>query len=414
VDQADVACVEEAVAAAKACRPDLDPDLLDFLRDLLLLRVPGAAEGELAMRFQQLTGPVMAKGVEDTAFYRFNRLVALNEVGGDPGTFAVSLEEFHRACEATAARWPRTMLATSTHDTKRGEDVRARLALLSEIPGEWAAAVRRWAMRNERHRKDGQPDRNAEYLFYQTLVGAWPLEGGRAWTYMEKVAREAKAHTSWTAPNEAYEDALRAFVEGALADAGFVADVETFVAPLVGPGRINSLAQTLLKLTAPGVPDLYQGTELWTLTLVDPDNRRPVDYALRRRLLGELDALAPGAMLARSDEGLPKLWVVRQSLALRRRRPDLFGPGRAYRALAAAGRRAEHVVAFGRGEGAITVTPRLVLTLRGDWEDTTIEIPRGRWTNVLTREGLEGGVMRVEDLLARFPVALLERDEAPA
>jgi (1->4)-alpha-D-glucan 1-alpha-D-glucosylmutase len=408
VHNADVRTVEDAIAAAKAHRSDLD-DLLDFLRDILLLRVRGPAETELAMRFQQLTGPVMAKGVEDTAFYRFHRLVALNEVGGDPGALGVSVDAFHRACADTAARWPLTMLATSTHDTKRGEDVRARLALLSEIPGEWATAVRRWAARNARYRRGEWPDRNAEYLCYQTLVGAWPLEVDRARAYMEKAAREAKVHTSWTDRNEAYEAALGTFVERALADADFVADLDAFVAPLVAPGRTNALAQTVLKLTAPGVPDLYQGTELWTLTLVDPDNRRPVDYELRRRLLRELAALTPEAILARSDEGLPKLWVIRQALGLRRRRPELFGPAGTYRALWAAGRRADHVVAFCRGDGAITVVPRLVLTLAGDWQDTTVDIPSGRWEHVLTGDRLEGGLVPLAGLLARFPVALLER-----
>jgi (1->4)-alpha-D-glucan 1-alpha-D-glucosylmutase len=301
------------------------------------------------------------------------------------------------------------MLATSTHDTKRGEDVRARLALLSEIPGEWAAAVRRWAARNARYRRGEWPDRNAEYLCYQTLVGAWPLEVERARAYMEKAAREAKVHTSWTNRNEAYEAALATFVERALADADFVADLDAFVAPMVAPGRINALAQTALKLTAPGVPDLYQGTELWTLTLVDPDNRRPVDYGLRRRLLREVAELSPAAILARSDEGLPKLWVIRQALGLRRRRPELFGPAGAYRALSPAGRRADHVVAFCRGDGAITVVPRLVLTLAGDWQDTTVAIPSGLWEHALTGDRLEGGMLPLASLLARYPVALLER-----
>jgi (1->4)-alpha-D-glucan 1-alpha-D-glucosylmutase len=412
VDEADVREVDRAIAAAKAHRPE-SGDLLDFLRDILLLRVRGPAATELAMRFQQLTGPVMAKSIEDTAFYRFNRLVALNEVGSDPGVFGVSVEAFHRACAAAATRWPRTMLATSTHDTKRSEDVRARLCLLSESPGPWAAAVRRWAARNERHRRGEWPDRNAEYLFYQTLVGAWPLGIERARAYMQKAAREAKLHTSWTTPNQGYEAALAAFVEGTLADPAFLADVEAFVAPLLAPSRVNALAQTLLKLSAPGVPDLYQGTELWTLTLVDPDNRGPVDYDLRRRLLRALEGLTPEEILARSDEGLPKLWVVRQALALRRRCPRLFGPAGTYRALAAAGRRADHVVAFCRGEGAVTAVPRLVLTLANDWQDTTLDIPPGSWENALTGDRLEGGAVRLVDLLARFPVALLERRATP-
>jgi (1->4)-alpha-D-glucan 1-alpha-D-glucosylmutase len=353
----------------------------------------------------------MAKGVEDTAFYCFNRLVALNEVGGDPGRFGVSVEEFHRECAEAQARWPRTMLATSTHDTKRGEDVRARLALLSEIPERWSEAVERWAAINEPHRRGDSPDRNAEYLLYQTLVGAWPITPERVVAYMEKAAREAKAHTSWTDPRPAYEDALRGFILDVLADQRFVADLESFVAALVEPGRITSLAQTLIKLTAPGVPDLYQGTELWTLTLVDPDNRAPVDYGLRRRLLDELDETTAEEVWRRVDEGLPKLWTIRQALGLRRRRPDLFGARGDYRPMEARGSRARHAVVFMRGEAAITIAPRLVLGLGGHWGDTSLDLPAGRWRNELTGDVVSGGSARLADLLRRFPVALLARDD---
>ena len=259
----DVRYVTEAVERAKSCRPELDAALFDFLQDLLLLRVRGDLEGELVMRFQQLTGPTMAKGLEDTLFYCFNRLVSLNEVGGDPGHFGVSPAAFHQACLEAQRRWPQGMLATSTHDTKRSEDVRVRIHLLSEIPARWAEAVRRWAARNERYRRGGWPDRNTEYLLYQTLVGAWPLEVERAVTYMEKAIREAKVHTSWTHTNADYEEAVRGFVTDVLADPEFTADLAAFVASLVHAGRVNALAQTLLKLTAPGVPDLYQGTEVW-------------------------------------------------------------------------------------------------------------------------------------------------------
>jgi (1->4)-alpha-D-glucan 1-alpha-D-glucosylmutase len=410
----DAARVSEAIEGARTARPDLDGDLFDFLRDLLLLRLPGPAETELVMRFQQLTGPVMAKGVEDTAFYGFNRLVALNEVGGDPGRFGVSVEEFHRECADTQEHWPRTMLATSTHDTKRGEDVRARLALLSEIPERWGGAVQRWAAINDHHRRGDSPDRNAEYLLYQTLVGAWPITAERVTSYMEKAAREAKAHTSWTAPRRTYEDALRGFIVDALADRPFVADLEAFVAPLVEPGRINSLAQTLVKLTAPGVPDLYQGTELWTLTLVDPDNRAPVDYTLRRRLLDELEDATPEEVWARIDEGLPKLWTIRQALGLRRRRPELFGAQADYRPLEALGSRARHAIVFMRGDGAITIAPRLVLGLGGQWGDTSLDVPSGRWRNELTGDVVSGGPLRLAELLRRFPLALLAREEPAA
>ena len=336
VSEADVRTISETIEKAKVNRTDLDGDLFDFFRDILLLRVRGELESELVMRFQQLTGSVMAKGVEDTAFYCFNRLVSLNEVGGDPGRFGLSQDEFHAACAETQVEWPRSMLASSTHDTKRSEDVRARLNLLSEIPDRWSKAVRRWAALAEPYRRDGFPDRNIEYLLYQTLVGAWPIEAERLIAYMEKAAREAKTHTSWTKPNPAYESALRAFVEGILNNRDFMAELESFTKPLVEPGRINSLAQTLLKLTAPGIPDFYQGTELWNLSLVDPDNRRPVDYALRRRLLAELEGMTPEKIWRRIDDGLPKLWVIRQTLKLRRER-RLFAPEDDYHPLACRG-----------------------------------------------------------------------------
>jgi (1->4)-alpha-D-glucan 1-alpha-D-glucosylmutase len=306
------------------------------------------------------------------------------------------------------------MLATSTHDTKRGEDVRARLTLLSEIPERWAETVERWAGLNEPHRRGDWPDRNAEYLLYQTLVGAWPIATERVVAYMQKAAREAKVHTSWTDPRATYEDALQGFIVDALADPRFVDALDRFVTPLVEPGRITSLAQTLVKLTAPGVPDLYQGTELWSLTLVDPDNRAPVDYALRRRLLDELEDTTPEDVWRRIDEGLPKLWVIRQALALRRRRPEPFGARGDYRPLEARGARGKHAVAFMRGEAAITIVPRLVLGLAGEWGDTAIELPTGRWRNELTGDIVDGGLTRLADVLRRFAVALLAKDDLAA
>jgi (1->4)-alpha-D-glucan 1-alpha-D-glucosylmutase len=408
---ADEAWIGQAVAGAMAERADLDPELFAFLRDLLLLRVTGSLEGELAMRFQQLTSSAMAKGVEDTAFYRFNRLVGLNEVGGDPGRFGISVQQFHRACADAHAERPLALLASTTHDTKRSEDVRARLALLSEIPGRWAEAVHRWSDHNERHRRGDAPDRDAEYLLYQTLVGAWPIDTGRITAFMEKAVREAKTYTSWTKQNETYERDLRGFIDAAMGDEEFLTDVEGFVAHLVKPGRIDSLAQTLIRLTAPGVPDIYQGTELWDLSLVDPDNRRPVDFSLRRRALDEIGNLSPEEILERMDEGLPKLWVIRQALHLRRRRPELFGPKGAYRPVSARGTKARHVVAFIRGESAITVVPRLVMRLEGDWADTAMEAPAGLWHNVLTGDESAGGAVLIRDTLRRFPVGLLVRKE---
>lgn len=407
----DTTRVESAIAAAKEHRPDLDAGLFDFLADLLLLRVRGALEGELAMRFQQLSGPVAAKGVEDTTFYRYHRLIALNEVGGEPDRFGAAVEEFHRDCADRQAKWPTALLASSTHDTKRSEDVRARIGLLAEVAPAWSEAVRRWSERNERHRKDGRLDAAAEYLLYQTLVGAWPIEVDRVLAFMEKAVREAKRHTSWTSPDAAYESALRGFVAGVLGDDGFTADLERFVAPLVEPGWITSLAQTLLKLTAPGVPDVYQGTELWDRSLVDPDNRRPVDHALRRQLLVDLARATPAEIWARRAEGLPKLWLVKQSLALRRRRPDAFGPAGDYAPLAARGERAAHVVAFLRGGEVATVVPRFAARLGGRWHDTTVALPEGSWENELTGERVPGGDVALAELLRTFPVALLSRTD---
>jgi len=406
VRDADVRYVDEAIARAKRERPDIEPELLDFVRDLLLKRVGGVLETELAMRFQQLTGPAMAKGVEDTAFYRYHRFVALNEVGGAPDRFGHTVDELHAWAAETLERRPRTLLATSTHDTKRAEDVRMRLAVLSEIPDRWRDAVRRWVGMNERHRRGAWPDRNFEYLLYQTLVGAWPIDAARAKVFMQKAAREAKLETSWHRPNEEYEQALDAFVGAVLSDPAFVADLDAFVAPLVGPGRVNSLAFVLLKLTAPGVPDFYRGTELWDLSLVDPDNRRPVDYDLRRRLLSELDRLTPDEILARQDEGLPKLWLIRQGLRVRRAHAEAFAAG-AYRPIEAVGARREHVIAFRRGEAIVSVAPRWPLSVGGDWQDTRVAIPPGDWRNVLTGDEWQGGDVDVADLLRRFPVALL-------
>ncbi|MBD3336106.1 MAG: malto-oligosyltrehalose synthase [Candidatus Eisenbacteria bacterium] len=410
VSESDAAQIETAVECVIRERPDLDAELFRFLGNILCLRVTGDLEGELAMRFQQLTGPAMAKGVEDTALYRYNRLASLNEVGGAPDRFGLAPEAFHELCAERARRHPRALLATSTHDTKRSGDVRARLALLSEIPCRWRDAVERWWRHNEPYRREGLPDRNTEYLYYQTLVGAWPIGVERAVGYMEKAAREAKVETSWRRHDETYEERLRAFVTQTLADDGFRAEVEAFVEPLMEPGYLNSLSQTLIKLTAPGVPDIYQGTELWDFSLVDPDNRRPVDFAHRARLVEEIDGLSPEEILDYTAEGLPKLLVIRQVLQARRNRPGSFEPGAGYRPLAADGEKAIHVVAYQRGEDAVTVAPRLVMGLGGDWSDTRIELPRGRWRNELTGEMTGGGMIQLSGLLQRFPAALLIRE----
>jgi (1->4)-alpha-D-glucan 1-alpha-D-glucosylmutase len=424
VSSADRATIESATERAARSRPDLDPDLFTFLRAILLLEERGDRAVELAMRFQQLTPAAMAKGIEDTAFYRYVRFVALNEVGADPDRFAAAPHELHRAFDDAAVRWPRAMLATSTHDTKRSGDVRARLALLSEIPSAWGRATRRLAALASPHRTGpGVPDRRDEYLCYQTLLGAWPIDAERATAYALKAAREAKLRTGWTAPDAAYEAALERFVRGCLSDPAFIVELERFVSPLIEPGRTNALAQTLLKLTAPGVPDLYQGTELWDLSLVDPDNRRPVDFAGRQAALTRLvvDAdddegdLPPQRVVDEADEGLPKLWLIERALDLRRRRPEALGAGAGYRPIHAVGPRAAHLFAFQRGDAVIAALPRLVLRLArtGGWRTTALDLPAGSWRNVLDGEvhdaGPRGRRVRAADLFARFRVALLER-----
>jgi (1->4)-alpha-D-glucan 1-alpha-D-glucosylmutase len=410
VNPEDAHHVNEAISLAKANRSDLDPELFDFLHQILLLEVKGTLQTEFALRFQQFTGPVMAKSLEDTAFYRYNRFIALNEVGGDPSRFGVGLEQFHEACTESQRRWPRGLLATSTHDTKRSEDVRARLAVLSEIPEQWSQAVRRWTELTRVY-WSAEPDRNVEYIIYQTLCGAWPISAERMWQYVNKAMREAKLKTSWTKPDEGYERNVRGFVDGILSDRSFVSDLENFVETLIPFGRINSLAQTLLKLTSPGVPDLYQGTELLDFSLVDPDNRRPVDYELRRSLLSMVECAKVGEIVKRPEEGATKLWLIHRILTLRKARPALFGPDALYELLRAAGRRANHVVAFMRGGGAITVVPRLVVGLGSRWEDTTIIIPPGRWRNELGDEVYEGGQLALTKLTAQFPTCLLVREE---
>ena len=392
--------VEAAVDEAARRRPDIDPDLLSLIRDVVLMERRGEREAEFAARFQQLTPAVMAKGVEDTAFYRYHRLASLNEVGGDPGTFGRPVDAFHEWCARTAKTWPDTMLTLSTHDTKRSGDVRARLNLLSEIPEEWESAVRRWAEHNDRYRTQGYPDRNLEYLAYQTLVSAWPIDGDRLTRFLQKAAREAKVHTSWINPVAAYEEGVAQFVAGVTSDAEFRTDVESFLGrhQLVALGRIASLAQTTLLLTCPGVPDIYQGSELWTLSLVDPDNRQSVDFEARQKLLIENDYAAA-----------PKLWLLTRLLRERARRPELFA-SRHYTPLHAAGAKAGHALGFVR-DALLVLVPRLVVGLGGDWGDTKVELPGGQWRSLLTGSVEEGRhVVAVSSLVEQFPVAVLARE----
>jgi (1->4)-alpha-D-glucan 1-alpha-D-glucosylmutase len=410
ISETDRRQIEKAVTGAAKRLGGVDAWLFEALRDVLLLRRRGLAESEFVLAFQQLTGPAMAKGAEDTAFYCYNRLASLNEVGGDPGRFGVPPATFHALCARNAERWPRTLLTTSTHDTKRGEDVRLRIDAISELTQEWLALVARWGQAHERYRRGGLPDRNATYLLYQTLAGAWPLDEARAWEYTLKAAHEAKTYTSWIEPDEAYESALRSFVSALLNDVTFRDECAAFAARLDVIARTTSLSQTLLKLTAPGVPDFYQGTELWQLSLVDPDNRRLVDYELRRRLLDQAKRMSAAEVLRENDSGLPKLWLIWKTLSLRRQRPELFDG--AYEPVYASGARGDCVVALRRGERLIAVVPRLVSRLGDGWDDTSLTLPEGAWRNWLTGAEIGRGDVPAGELLRDFPVALLVRGEA--
>ncbi|WP_109487633.1 malto-oligosyltrehalose synthase [Occallatibacter savannae] len=405
--------VLQAVECAKQKRNDIDNGLFDFMAEVLLLRTRGQLEAEFVYRFQQFTSPVMAKGVEDTAFYCYNRMVGLNEVGSAPGHDGLSLAQFHDYCGTMQSSRPSTMTTLSTHDTKRSDDVRARLAVLTEMPGEWRRFLRRWMRQNAQLKTNGFPDRNTEYFLYQTMIGAWPIEPDRLHAYMEKAVREAKQHTTWTQQNKEFEDALHAFIDRLYEDAEFLAALEEIVRTIITPGRVNSLTQTLLNCVGPGVPDTYQGSELWALHLVDPDNRRPVDYETRAAMLAEIESgIAIEQVVQRMDSGLPKLWVLHRALNLRTKRPDLFGPAAEYTPLMAAGRKAENVVAFLRAGRIAAIAPRWNLKLANNWSGTSVHLPNGRWKNLFTGDLLNGGITPMQILLQRFPVALLQLEEA--
>lgn len=461
----DQTYIEAAVAEAKKRNPRTAESVFDFIRDTLLLRnleefrVEDREELlDFVMTFQQITGPIMAKSVEDTVFYTYNRLVSLNEVGGDPDQFGITPAQFHKLNADRRRRWPHAMLASSTHDTKRSEDVRARINVLSALPAEWRSALSRWAKMNRRKKTvvDGKPapDANDEYLLYQTLVGAWPFEPvnapefskfrERIIGYMEKATREAKVHTSWVNPNEAYDRAVRDFITRILTDVPdnhFLNDIRTFQRKVAFYGMFNALSQALLKITSPGVPDVYQGTELWDLSLVDPDNRRPVDFASRdaavrqlqermAALGGDLSELA-GELLEQAADGRIKLYTLLRALTYRCAHQELFAQG-SYAALEANGAKREHVVAFARtldGAAVMTLVPRLVTRLTGGteqppvgeevWKDTWLalpdDVPGARYRNLYTgavltvaeRDGVPA--LPVSEALGCFPVALLER-----
>ena len=335
----------------------------------------------------------MAKGVEDTAFYRYLRLAALNEVGGDPGRFGVPVQEFHEACAAAQRDWPVSQTTLSTHDTKRSEDVRARLVLLAQCPTEWGETVVRWSALGARHRSAAGPDRATELLVWQTLLGAWPITADRAVAYVEKATREAKDRTSWVDPVPAFDEAVQAFVRGVLADDAVVAELEAFTERLRPAWEATLLAQKLVQLTMPGVADVYQGTELPDLSLVDPDNRRVVDWEARRAGLADL-ASAPA-----------KLRLTAAALRLRREHPEWFLAEATYEPLDAGAR----AVAFARSGSVVTVAPtRALLVERDGWGEDAVALPDGTWRDALTGATRSGRV-RLAELLDAEPVALLVR-----
>lgn len=454
--------IDWAVACARARTTAVDQEVFDFVRAALLteLETPDEESAQqvhaFARKFQQVTAPAAAKGVEDTALYRFNRLVALNEVGGEPDTFGITVRAFHGDARQRARRWPHEMLSTSTHDTKRSEDVRARIAVLSEMPGQWRDALERWSRINRSRKREvnGEPapSRNDEYLLYQTLLGTWPHEDPRGdalvqyreriETYMLKAAREAKLQTSWSRPDAQYEEALRQFVQALLDPREgnlFLPDFLQLERKVARFGALNGLSQTLCKLTAPGVPDIYQGNELWDFSLVDPDNRRPVDYARRRTLLGEIHQWAGltqaelaaklRALAASPQDDRAKLFVTSRTLEFRRAHEALFRDGE-YLPLRTIGPRAAHLCAYARrrrGELAVVLIPRLYSRLlagspepplgRDTWQDTGVELPAKLASaalenvfdgvRVAVRELESRRVLLVAEALAAFPVALL-------
>ena len=458
VSERDQKYIAAAVEEAKKRNPRTARALFDFIQDTLLLRNLNHFRAEdrrqvidFVMELQQLTGPVMAKAVEDTAFYAYNRLISLNEVGGDPEQFGLSLEAFHRQNADRQRHWPHSMLTTSTHDTKRSEDVRARINVLSEIPPEWGTALERWSRINADKKSgvDGElaPDRNDEYLFYQTLIGAWPAEScsakefadfrERMAAYVQKAIKEAKVHTSWVNPNEAYDHAVSKFVKEVLvADPknSFLSDFMYFHRRVAYAGMLNSLAQTLLKIASPGAPDFYQGTELWDFSLVDPDNRRPVDFGKRMKLLEELKRREkedrPSLiqnLLTQWVDGKLKLYVTYKGLGFRRSHRSLFEAGN-YIPIDAFDGTKDHICAFVRRKGkawALVAVPRLITKLlRGErpplgeetWGSSALVLPEDApecWLNILTGEELkvipseQRKLLPLASVLQSFPLALL-------
>ncbi len=410
VSDADRAVIGRAERRATERRPDVDPDLFAFIGGIGRLEVGGPDGLELAMRLQQLTPAAMAKGIEDTALYRYLRLTAVNEVGADPSALGLTTDAFHAAMQAVAKEHPATMQATSTHDTKRSEDVRARILQLTGAAERYEEVATGLRRRLAAHWPAGvAPDPALAELLVQTLVGAWPIDRERLTAYLRKAAREAKLRTSWAEPDSAYESAIAALVDRALADPEVTRPTTELVGELLPAARAASLAQVLLRLTVPGVPDTYQGTELWDGSLVDPDNRRPVDFDQRAALLDAAAEPPDWGDLARDDAGANKAWLIWRALAVRRRHSDAFGPGGTYRPLPASGPAADGLVAFLRGEAVVTTVARWPLRAVHGWEGTSLPLPAGHWRDVLGGGEADGGRVGVARLLERLPVALLER-----
>ena len=420
VVDADREFLMHAIEEARRRSGLLEPRAMTFVEHVLLLQLPQYIAGErdkwleFVMRWQQFTGRVMAKGVEDTAFYNYNRLISLNEVGGEPGRGASfdPVAELHARNETIARDWPYTMNATSTHDTKRAEDVRARISVLSEIPDVWDREVRKWSRVNGPLKRDGVPHANEELLIYQTLVGMWPLDDAeipsvapRLAEYLQKAAREAKTHSSWIATNESYENALKDFATAVVGHEPFLAGFRRFQRRIAFHGFLNSLSQVVLKTLSPGVPDFYQGSELWDFSLVDPDNRRPVDYERRSALLAAKPA-TPAQLLRNWTDGRVKLFVTARALSVRAKL------GESYRAVDTG---TPDAVAFLRGDDVLVVIPRLTtqlikppqLPIGEVWGTHALDLPAGRWRNVFTDEIVES--LELRNVFATFPVAILER-----
>ena len=409
VSDDDQHVIERAILSAKRRNPGIEESVFNFLRDILLFRFPEnlddetrAAHMQFVLKFQQYTGPIMAKGLEDTVFYIFNRLAALNEVGGEPQHFGISVDAFHERNQYRQRDWPASLLATSTHDTKRSEDVRARMAAISEMPELWRRSLPRWRNINRRWKKRIEevqaPDSNEEYLLYQTLLGTWPVDPSgkalrtadnkyieRIQSYMDKALNEAKINTSWVQPNREWLAATSEFVAHILESSPKNKFLPTFlpvVEEIARLGAINSLSQTLIKLSSPGVPDIYQGNEIWDFSLVDPDNRRPVDYNLRREMLGTLKKAEPEELLQNWPDGRIKMFLTQRLLRFRQKQPDLFRDGN-YLPITASGACAGSIVSFARefdGRWIIVIAPRLSSRVGfppvGEgWKDTAIDLP---------------------------------------